>query len=87
MTNTGFHRYSNRQVRMGDGRIHCSFVGLLEEMVAGGARKGSASRTVSFQDKAGSKRVISRLVLCHPTKGVIRRGFVFKPQQAATLWG
>lgn len=87
MTNSGIHSYSNRQIRKEDGSRWNSFVGVLGEMVGSGARKGAVSKTTSVQDRAGSKLVISRLVLCHPTKGVTRRGFIFKPKQAAPCWG
>lgn len=87
MTNTGIHSYSNRQIRKEDGSRLNRFVGVLGEMVGSGARKSAVSKTTSVLDKAGSKRVFCRLVLCHPTKGVTRRGFIFKPQQATPCWG
>lgn len=87
MTNSGIHSYSNRQIRKEDGSRWNSFVGVLGEMVGSGARKSAVSRTISTQDSAGSKRMFCRLVVCHPTKGVTRRGFIFKSQQTTPCWG
>ena len=87
MTNTGFHSYRNRQVRTGGGAMRSSFVGVLVEDVGSGSRKGFASHTTFIRDVTGNNRFVSRLVFCHPTKGVKRSGFVYKSQQAKASWG